>query len=308
MGEIMAMTAARTAEHLQQTSRTFALAIPLLPEPCRREVGLAYLLFRVADTLEDAAHWSVGNRIEALGELTAALTTGDRAQQQVLSNRWFDAKPSDNPSYVALLAELPSLLAAIDALEPEPRRILRAHAQRTAEGMAEIQRNHWVGHRLELKTMAELQRYCYVVAGIVGELLTELFVVHAPSLARVAGELHRDHVAFGEALQLVNILKDQGVDEREGRLFLPASIPAADVVAQARADLLQARRYVGTLREGRALPGMVAFTQLPLELAWASLEEVERHGPGAKVARSRVRELFDKAKALVHEAAPGSTR
>ncbi len=36
---------------LAETSRTFALAIPLLPEPTRHEVGVAYLLFRVADTL-----------------------------------------------------------------------------------------------------------------------------------------------------------------------------------------------------------------------------------------------------------------
>ena len=37
---------------LQATSRTFALTIPLLHEPTRREVTVAYLLFRVADTLE----------------------------------------------------------------------------------------------------------------------------------------------------------------------------------------------------------------------------------------------------------------
>jgi farnesyl-diphosphate farnesyltransferase len=150
----------------------------------------------------------------------------------------------------------------------------------------------------------DLQRYCYVVAGIVGELLTELFVVHAPSLATVAGELRRDQVAFGEALQLVNILKDQSVDRREGRLFLPASIPQVEVMAQARVDLQQARRYVGTLRAGRAEPGMVAFTQLPLELALANLEELERHGPGAKVDRSRVLELLGKARALIQPAGP----
>ena len=38
---------------LERTSRTFALSIPLLPEPARREVTLAYLLLRIADTLED---------------------------------------------------------------------------------------------------------------------------------------------------------------------------------------------------------------------------------------------------------------
>ena len=41
---------------LTETSRTFALAIPLLPEPTRGDVTIAYLLFRIADTFEDAAH------------------------------------------------------------------------------------------------------------------------------------------------------------------------------------------------------------------------------------------------------------
>jgi phytoene/squalene synthetase len=44
------------ADLLQRTSRTFGLAIPRLSEPTRTEVTIAYLLFRIADTLEDAAN------------------------------------------------------------------------------------------------------------------------------------------------------------------------------------------------------------------------------------------------------------
>ena len=55
------------------TSRTFALAIPLLPEPTRLEVTLSYLLFRVADTFEDAASWPRALRIEALAQFDRLL-------------------------------------------------------------------------------------------------------------------------------------------------------------------------------------------------------------------------------------------
>src|SRR5689334_17029718 len=48
------------------TSRTFALAIPELPEPLRREVGIAYLLFRIADTFEDATRWPRAERLAGL--------------------------------------------------------------------------------------------------------------------------------------------------------------------------------------------------------------------------------------------------
>ena len=42
-------------DQLVKTSRTFALAIPLLPQPTARQVTVAYLLFRIADTFEDAS-------------------------------------------------------------------------------------------------------------------------------------------------------------------------------------------------------------------------------------------------------------
>ena len=62
-GEI---AAARLEELLVKTSRTFALSIPELPEPTRREVTVAYLLFRVADTLEDATRWEPVTQIDQL--------------------------------------------------------------------------------------------------------------------------------------------------------------------------------------------------------------------------------------------------
>ncbi|MCB1057030.1 MAG: hypothetical protein KDD11_16130, partial [Acidobacteria bacterium] len=58
---------------LIKTSRTFALSIPLLPEPTCSEVRLAYLLFRIADTFEDSTAWSKERRIRALDDLQAAL-------------------------------------------------------------------------------------------------------------------------------------------------------------------------------------------------------------------------------------------
>src|SRR6185295_10100731 len=56
------------------TSRTFALAIPELPEPLRREGGVAYLLFRIADTFEDATHWPRADRLAALAAFDRLLS------------------------------------------------------------------------------------------------------------------------------------------------------------------------------------------------------------------------------------------
>ena len=61
-----ALDVADLVDLLEKTSRTFALSIPPLPEPTRREVTVAYLLFRIADTFEDAAPMAPEVRIRAL--------------------------------------------------------------------------------------------------------------------------------------------------------------------------------------------------------------------------------------------------
>src|SRR3990167_6069033 len=71
----------RIQELLLKTSRTFALVIPQLPQPTCREVSLAYLLFRVADTLEDAgARWERARQLEALSQLDGLLRSFSAAQ------------------------------------------------------------------------------------------------------------------------------------------------------------------------------------------------------------------------------------
>ncbi|MFM7869948.1 MAG: squalene/phytoene synthase family protein, partial [Planctomycetaceae bacterium] len=65
------------ASSLQGTSRTFALAIPLLGAELRYQVGIAYLLFRVADSIEDAAGVSADHRHLLLCRLRACLVPGE---------------------------------------------------------------------------------------------------------------------------------------------------------------------------------------------------------------------------------------
>ncbi|MBI5511406.1 MAG: squalene/phytoene synthase family protein [Deltaproteobacteria bacterium] len=273
---------------LQRTSRTFALTIPALPEPTRREVTLAYLLFRLADTFEDAARWPRGDRLVALDAFVALLTPPepDAPRVRALTDAWVTARPVDHDGYLELLAETPAVLAASYAL-PVPRRdIVLLHARRTAEGMARVVTRGSARGDLHLTDLADLRAYCYVVAGIVGELLTDLFVAETPRLA--AAVLRDNAVAFGEGLQLVNILKDARDDALEGRVYLPTSLPRAEVFALAREDLTLARGYVLALQDHGAPRGVVAFCAIPVLLAVATLDAVERHGPGAKVPRDAV--------------------
>jgi farnesyl-diphosphate farnesyltransferase len=275
--------------HLHRTSRTFALAIPLLPEPTRQKVGLSYLLFRVADTLEDGDEWTHATRARALDEFLAALSEPKLAPE--LAARWVNTPPTQHEGYVALLAAFPALLNDILALDAASRDVVITHGARTAQGMKETLLRGRQENRLVLTSLADLQQYCYIVAGIVGELLTAIFLLDAPGLASVRGVLLEHQVAFGEGLQLVNVLKDQRDDAKVGRLFLPDSVDLADVFALARQDLDRAQVYVNALRQGGA-GKFAAFAGLSASLAVETLRLLEKQGPGAKLSRGDVQRIY----------------
>ena len=272
---------------LEKTSRTFALSIPVLPEPTRREVMIAYLLFRIADTFEDASHWDPDARIDALADFKRQLRDYSRPEAERLARGWVDRRVAHHAGYQELMAEVPFVLDAFFALSPGAIAPIRDHVIRSADGMASIVARTRNG-ALTLHSVRELQDYCYIVAGIVGEMLSELFLLDRPSLSGIAAFLRERAATFGEALQLVNILKDSAVDAEEGRRYLPAEVPTAEVFALARRDLGVAGEYIRKLQSADAPRGLVEFTALPVQLAWAALERVEKHGPGSKVSRPEV--------------------
>jgi farnesyl-diphosphate farnesyltransferase len=286
-------------ELLELSSRTFALTIPFLPEPERAQVTVAYLLFRIADTLEDATEWSGDRRAAGLRRFEALLrdsgATGGSAPEAAgpeaagrFAAQLLLQPPTAHAGYLSLLRASPSVFAALSALPAAARAAIVAHTARTASGMADLCARLPEDGSLELRTLAELRGYCYLVAGIVGELLTELFLLTQPQLAPAAAALRADARAFGEGLQLTNILKDAAQDASEGRRFLPPEVPLAELFALAREDLAAAQRYVGTLAEAGAPGGLLGFTALPVRLAIETLLAVEARGPGAKVPRASV--------------------
>jgi farnesyl-diphosphate farnesyltransferase len=292
---------------LQKTSRTFALTIPCLPRPTRDEVGIAYLLFRIIDSFEDGVLWPAARRIETLTHFASLL---DRPAQQsrAQAEAWTREPPLAHVGYQELLARTPDVLAAFETLRPEARRILRTHVARSAEGMASFVARAEPDGRLVLQTIDDLRAYCYAVAGIVGEMLTELYVLGRPPLERVAPDLVRRAAAFGEGLQLVNILKDARPDAAEGRTFLPVHAPLAAVFVRARADLAAAGEYVEILREAGAEQGVVAFNAFIAKLATANLQLLRDQGLGAKLTRAMVARIAAEVASGVVAPRPAAVR
>ena len=277
---------------LTKTSRTFALSIPLLPEPTRRQVTLGYLLFRIADTFEDAAEWPNEQRIAALKTFSRLLEEDPGSQvTSELARKWSQETPIDHEGYQELLEEIPAVLQAFFDLEPRARDLVRDHVTRTASGMIDyVDRTDEKGE-LQLEDLDDLREYCYVVAGIVGEMLTELFILDRPELEPVAEDLRIRARRCGEAQQLVNILKDSAFDATEGRSYL-AGAKRSEVFELARADLRTAAEYILLLQSSKTERGLIAFNALPVLLAFAALDRVETAGPGSKVTREQLFEIM----------------
>jgi farnesyl-diphosphate farnesyltransferase len=271
---------------------------------------IAYLLFRIADTFEDASHWEPERRIEALSTFRDLLRAPARREAERVSREWSAARPSPHAGYRELIAEVPFVLDAFFALRPEAVEPVRMHVIRSAEGMARyVARTR--GDALVLADVADLKAYCYVVAGIVGEMLTELFLLGRPGLLPVAPFLRERAATFGEALQLTNILKDRAVDASEGRRYLPPQVDRSEVFALARRDLETASRYIAALQGAGAPRGLVEFTALPVLLAQASLDRLEKHGAGSKISRPHVFLLTRQLKRALDRgepAVPGEAR
>ena len=72
--------------------------------------------------------------------------------------------------------------------------------------------------------LTDMDDYCYYVAGVVGQMLTELFCSYSPDIDRQRGALNDLAVSFAQGLQMTNILKDVWEDRRRGACWLPQEV------------------------------------------------------------------------------------
>jgi len=288
-------------ELLQGTSRTFALAIPLLKGERRRQIGLSYLLFRVADSIEDAAEADVPTKVRLLLGLREILAEGEVACDQIELSRVNDFAeirklwPADLATH-KLLSELPRLLSMLNSIALPASAVIRTSLSGTIDGMTRFMDASQLSCvQIKIETLSDLQSYCYVVAGIVGEMLTDLFVSEHAVSDEIAGNLRSLSVGFGECLQLTNILKDADRDVVDGRVFIPAGISRDVVIGLAfrAADLAQ--QYICLLKEHDFPDDIVAFCRFLWMLAEGTLNRLRACNGTDKLTREEVMLLLKTA-------------
>ena len=290
---------------LPGVSRTFALGIRVLPGELGRSVLVAYLLCRIADSIEDEPAISPDEKAALLDRFRECLSSSDAGNEFATRVKHLTGEPA----HVTLLHNADLVFQQFFALTTGTQRIVREWVSEMANGMKKFVILYPRGIRIQ--TVEEYREYCYYVAGTVGYMLTDLWYEHS----RVIGRAHYERLrelcrAFGEALQTVNILKDIAKDiAYENSIYVPeqllrehgsshAALVSPELAPNAGAgnrtvmeNMMQlawrglddARAYV-TLIPRRAVAIRV-FCALPMLLAYATLRELAAHERAARPAR-----------------------
>ena len=224
---------------LQGVSRTFALTSPQLPRPLRDVVGNAYLLCRITDTIEDEPALSPVQK-QAFSGRFVEVVAGREPPGPFASELGALLSPSTTESEQDLIANTARGIRITHGFSAAQRSAMERCVRIMSRGMAEFQLNATPGG---LEDLPHLDRYCYHVAGVVGEMLTELFCEYSEEVAERREELLSLAVSFGQGLQMTNILKDVWDDRRRGACWLPR-----DIFLEAGFDL-------STLPGGQGDPG-----------------------------------------------------
>ena len=205
---------------LNKVSRSFALTIPQLPEPLKISVANGYLLCRITDTIEDDIKLSIEQKAYFHKKFLKVLNENYSAEQftQELHPLLSEQTAIDEK---LLILNLPQVLHITNHLPLESQISIKNCVTIMNHGMLEFEK---IININGLKNLLELEKYCYIVAGVVGEMLTELFCNHLKLPEEFKNKLMPLARSFGQALQMTNILKDRWSDYTRKICYLPKEL------------------------------------------------------------------------------------
>lgn len=247
---------------LARQGRSFWLASRFLPTAIRRDVATIYAFFRYLDDLADT-------------------DTIDRGLATSILEQWYEwASSGFNAN-----SPVPSLAQAVAGVYRRYS-IPTVYTTDLISGLlADLTPR-------EIRTRAELYRYCYQVGGTVGLTLAPVLGVRCAAGQDAA-------TALGIAMQLTNITRDLGEDLRRQRLYLPTedlyrygidppslyylartlSPPTAQLRSIVRLQVVRAQQLYRLAQSGyRCLPERVRFGIIAAaEIYAAILRAIERN-------------------------------
>lgn len=237
-------------EVLTATSRTFVIPISRLEGDLRLAVMGAYLCMRSIDEIEDHPRLLTDVKIKLLRSIGKHILDEGSSISSLLD------------SYVEILPEVTLRIDDwIHIIPQEVSSTVRFYISKMAIGMAS-----WAERKWSVRTVDDLDDYTYVVAGLVGELLNNLWKWHDGIDTNV-----KLAISFGRGLQAVNIVRNQSEDIDRGVSFFPNDWSQEKMIDYAKKQLHEADEYIKSIESKH----IYEFCSIPLALAHATLQAIE---------------------------------
>lgn len=225
-------------ELLKHTSRSLYLSARLLPADVRGAFCIAYLLCRYADSIADTPLLPAHERKQWVALFPTFVARPQEKSWQKLPQTI--SSSAINIYEEQLLRNLPACLSAYQQLPSWQQGLVLEVVQAVCKGM-EIDLQTFPDEKSgELKafdSVADLENYCHLMGGAPGVFWSKL-IAHTVKLPLAQEKFLALGQNIGDALQIVNILRDLPRDLRIGRCYFPQTeLQQAELTAQ---DLLQA--------------------------------------------------------------------
>ena len=208
---------------LETTSRSFYPTLKYLPKKIRGQIGLLYLLARLADTIADSKHGETDVLLDLLNKYN------DVAQGRSTKLPDFTdlAEIQTNPHEAELLMNAEDVIEGLSEYgEGDCQRILECLEIIVGGQVLDLQRFGTAnegGNISSLTSNEELDDYAYRVAGCVGTFWSKMSLAHLMTLSPEKEKVFLEKgIQFGKALQMINILRDIPEDLRFGRCYIPS--------------------------------------------------------------------------------------
>jgi farnesyl-diphosphate farnesyltransferase len=255
---------------LSSVSRTFALTIPLLPATIEKVVGNTYLLCRIVDTIEDAAELNPQTK-QKLSQFFLDAVLGKMPVEFFVEPCLKALDDYGNQDELDLITNTPTVLRILHTCSQDDRAAVGRCVSIMSEGMSYF---HGKQTQEGLQNLQEFEKYCYVVAGVVGELLTTIFRNHSAEFAKRIKGHEELAIAFGQALQMTNILKDSPEDRARGVSWKPAGMSQEQLLKIAYEKLQDSLNYILLIPKGDL--GIRRFCFLAFGLAVMTLSKIAK--------------------------------
>lgn len=207
---------------LQATSRSFYPTLKYLPKKVRGQIGLLYLLARVADTIADSKH----GETEFLLKLLEGYNDVAQGRSSSLPDFTELAEIQTNENEAELLRNVEDVVAGLEVYSKEDQGLMLECLDVIVSGQVlDLERFGTAnegGHISALASDEQMDDYAFRVAGSVGVFWSKMSLEHLFSLPpEKEKEFFEKGIRFGKSLQMINILRDIPEDLRFGRCYIP---------------------------------------------------------------------------------------